>query len=174
MMEIIDERTKIAETKLYQKIYLGKNFIKHMEAHPDVTLEHIKEALSNINYPIGNFYIGTVNLGRTIGKHLCVNITKENKNRVQMLYRKGRSGRTPIILDGEGNDTPFITLGIAKDNEGKLRLFTAWYGTKATREPWDKNIESEQERKECEIFWSTHALVSDFDSIDWERSREAC
>lgn len=169
----INTNSCFAKTYRLQKVYLGKNFAEHMQAHQDVSLEHIKEALENLKVLVKNFYIGTVDLKRVVGKQTCVEITDENRDKVQMLYRKGRKGRTPILLEGEGVDTTCITIGIAKDDKNKFRLFTAWYGTKATREPWDRNIESETELKECEEFWSKHAIIADFNSINWERSREA-
>lgn len=162
----------IAKTYRLQKVYPGKNFVKHMEAHSDVSIEHIKEALENLKVLIGNFYMGTIDLNRTIGKCTCVEVTDENKDKVQMVYRKGREGRTPVLLEGEGFDTSHITIGISRDvnNKNVYRIFTAWYGDMSAKEPWDHRIETEEERRKADEFWSKHALIMDSNEINWERT----
>ena len=101
-------------------------------------------------------------------------ITDENKDKVQMLYRRGKSGKTPVIINGKMKQTQYITLGIQRDKKDKEKyhVFAAYYGPCATNEPWDPKIESEEQRKECEEFWNTHALCLAPTQIDWKRSKE--
>jgi len=148
-------------------VEIPEKTIDHMKAHSNVQWKHVEQAVSRLELGNRTFLMETVELPYIIGKSNCV--SSEDKD-VQMLYRKGRAGKSPVILDGEGTPTNKITIGICK-KEDTYYLFTAFYGEKATREPWDTNIETEEEREECERFWSTHALCCTPDEIDWERSK---
>ena len=73
-----------------------------------------------------------------------------------MIQRPNRDGLTPMI-GIEAQSTSLITIGLCVDDDGLWTMFTAFYGVKAPKEPWDKTL-SESEREESEEFWSTHAL----------------
>ena len=77
-------------------------------------------------------------------------------------------------MHGAGRETRFLTFGVIRDEKDRelFRVCAAYYGQKATRLPDDNNIRTEEERKECEEFWNTHALVMSEKTIDWERSEK--
>lgn len=159
---------KLTSTKSGKMIYIDERTREHMLAHADVQISDIKEAIALIDDYNGKFMIKEIDLSRVIGKSACVEIGPDDN--VRMLYRLNREGRTPIVFDREPSDTNYIVIGICHDKDGYDKLFTSWYGQLAEKEPWDKNIRTEEERKRSEMFWSTHAIIGDESSIDWVRS----
>ncbi len=166
-----ENKVLLGTTALGQNIYIGQETYEHMQAHPDVSTEHIIEAISKIKDYNGQFRIGSVDLGRTIGKDTCIEVSVEE---AIMVYRKGREGLTPVVFNQEPADTNLITIGMCHDDDGKDTFFTAFYGQLAPKEPWDKNLSPEQ-MTESEEFWNgkegkRHALIVTDDAIDWERT----
>lgn len=173
----------LVETKRGQKVFLGYKFIMSKHSSTYISYAHVKEAISKCKTLIENrdSTIVTVDLGRIVGKTYCIPITDENRSQVRMLYRQGKKGRTPVILNGPGKETSLVTMIITRDEKdwNLYRVCAAYYGMKGTKEPFDKHIKSEEERQECIDFWSNHALSLSAKCIDWERSEandesEAC
>ena len=154
-------------TKNGVNVVVSKETMEHMKAHIGVDVNHIKEAVARIEYN-GPFFMEEVNLERTIGKDNCVPTAPGDD--VRLLYRKGRKGRTPIVFNKTAADTSVIVIGICDDDENDNipTLFTAFYGRKAPREPWD--TKSEEEKDASMVFWTTHALVYNPDELDEERN----
>lgn len=146
----------ISKSKNNLEIYIGEETIAHMKAHSDVSLKHIQEAINSVTLS-DTFFMRAIDLGRMVGKDHCIYIPKEKWNEVQMFQRPNRKGLTPMIKSNP-QDTSLITIGICIDDDGLWTLFTAFYGVKAPREPWDPNIKSEEEKAESEEFWNCHAL----------------
>lgn len=144
----------IAKTKNNINVYICDETLKHMEAHPDVSISHIKEAIQNISLD-GGFFMESIDMGRMVGKDHCLAVSPENWRKVKMVKRPERKGLTPMIK-AEPQDTSLITIGICLDDDGLWTLFTAFYGVKAPKEPWD--VESAEEKAESEKFWRCHAL----------------
>lgn len=153
-----------------KEIIVSEKTMEHMAAHQGVNMDLVAEAVAKIKYE-GPFLITEVDLGRVIGTTNCVRIRPGDE--VEYLYRKNRAGKTPFVKGRDGEDTTKIVIGICddQDNDGIPTLFTAFYGVLAPREPWDAR--SEEEKAECEAFWSTHALTWDEDAIDPIQDREA-
>lgn len=167
-IETLPEKKEwLARTSDNKDIYIDSKTLEHMEAHPDVNIAHIREAIGNISIGEKPFLMNSIDMGRTIGKDNCVEISPDTK--VENLYRKGRDGMTPIAMDKEPSDTNLLTVGMALDDDGKLTMFTSFYGQLAPKEPWDERL-SPEEKAESEQFWKTHALVVPDEAIDWERS----
>ena len=173
-MRNYNEKFDLIETKRGQKVFLGYKFIMSKHSSTYISYAHVKEALSKCKtlFNDNDTTIVTIDLGRTVGKSYCVPVTDENSNRVQMLYRKGKIGRTPIIINGPGKETSLVTIVVVRDEKDRdlYRVCAAYYGMKGTKEPWDKNIKSEEERHECIDFWSSHALCMSSKVIDWDKS----
>lgn len=158
----------LATTATGIDVYIGERTLQHMQAHSDVSMEHIREAIRKNDTYTGPFELWPINLGRVIGKDGCIQV-KEDDPDVQHLYRKGRNGTTPVVFDRPAPDTSVMTIGICLDDDGKHTMFTAFYGPSAPKEPWDPSL-SDEGRAESEAFWRTHALVVSRDEIDWDRS----
>lgn len=164
----------IGRTKNGIEVVITKDVMKHLDAHPDVDIGHIAEAVRKIDYP-GGFFKDSIDLERTIGKSTCVEVTLDDHEDRFFLYRKNRKGPTPFIFNREPRDTSHIVIILRelKPNEYhddvRCALVTAYYGDLAPMEPWDakrKNMPREYV-DECEGFWITHALIFDPDVIDW-------
>lgn len=138
---------------------------EHMKAHESITDSLIAEAVSKIEYR-EPFMMVAVDMGRIVGNDSCVPVTLSDN--IKMMYRKGRTGKTPIVFDREPEETSLLTVGICKDDDGLNTVFTAFFGVLAPKEPWDPRLK-EEEKAESESFWLTHALIYDPAAIDLER-----
>lgn len=156
-------------TKNGVSVLVSDKTMEHMAAHQGVSMDDVVEAVSLINYE-GPFQMEEVDLGRIVGKAGCVALLPGDE--VVFLYRKNRAGRTPFVMGREAQDTSKMVIGICndRDNGDVPTLFTAFYGEKAPREPWDAH--SEEERTLSEAFWSSHALIFDESAVDPCQSRE--
>ncbi len=151
----------IAATINNVQVYVGEDTLAHMEAHSDVKMSDVAEAIGKMEYN-APFQIAPVDLGRVIGADSCVEISADDD--VRMLRRKNRDGETPIVFGRSAAPTSQIVIGICRDDDGLDTLFTAFYGQLAPKEPWDARLRDE-EREESERFWSTHALVYSEDMV---------
>lgn len=151
--------------KEVKKLYLGKTAngydtyavenSQHMLAHP-VAKADLIEAVGKIEY-VPTFWIGTVDLGRVVGKNACVEVTAEDDVREEC--RPGRELPSRVVYGREMEDTTLMTVGICTDeDDGLVTVFTAFAGPKAPRELSDPRL-TEEERPAAEAFWRTHALV---------------
>ena len=138
-----------------------------MQAHATVSMDHIKEAIRKIDDYHGPFKIGSVDLGRVIGKDNCIEVTDDIK--VEHLYRKGRNIKSAVTFDGTPADTPLLTIGLCLDDDGKHTMFTSFYGKLAPKELEDSRL-TDAERPESERFWNTHVICVTRDDVDLERS----
>lgn len=152
-MEVIIMKKFITKSKNNMSVYVGEETIEHMKAHSDVSLDHITEAIKKIILS-GTFFMEEVNLDKIIGKDHCIYVSPENWENVTMVQRPNRKGLTPMI-EAEPSDTSLITIGVCVDDDGLWTLFTAFYGVKAPKEPWDAKVE---EKSASEAFWNCHAL----------------
>ena len=167
----MQESTYLGRTKDGYKVYDRENTHIHFEGMKNQ--EIIRQGLSFMYANGSTFKKKVVRFKRNIGFSLCVSI--EEKDEVIMMYRKGREGKTPIVLNKQPIPCNSLTLIIKKNPEttDSYILITAYVGEESTKEPWDKGIRSEEERAECEKFWATHALGYNPDLIDWERMEQA-
>ena len=145
----------LATAKVNNKVYICDETLSHMKAHPDVELNDIRKAINNISLS-GTFFMESVDLHETVGKDHCVFVPEDKRKEIKMVQRPNREGLTPMI-DMEPQNTSLVTVGLCVDDDGLWTMFTAFYGVKAPKEPWDKTL-SESEREESEEFLSTHAL----------------
>ena len=155
-------------TKNGMRVIIPQSTIDHMEAHADVSFNKLKEAISQIDYQ-GGFYKESVNLGRIIGKTSCVEVGPNDN--VEYFYRKNRAGVTPFVKGREPEDTTNIVVIFREGKYGNPILITSWYGNLAPMEPWDARRKhcTDEEIKECDDFWASHALIYDESCIDLER-----
>lgn len=127
---------------------------EHMIAHSQVQDNHISEAIAEISLE-APFFMESVDLGKNIGFDNCIEVTDNDD--VRMMRRIGRRGDSRIVFGKKAAPTSLITVGVCLDDDGLYTLFTAFYGQKAPKEPWD--CRNEEELTESEAFWLNHALV---------------
>lgn len=142
-------------SKNNKEVFICEATMQHMAAHADVNFSDIKEAIKKIDLQ-GTFFMDTVEMGHTVGKNHCIYVSPKDWDKVQMVQRPHRDGMTPHI-QAKPEDTSLLTVGVCLDEDGLWTMFTAFYGPKAPKEPWDKNLK-EEERAESEEFWNCHAL----------------
>ena len=135
---------------------------KHMAAHAAVSDSILAEGVGKIEINDRPFLMDTVDLGRIIGVDDCVAVTDADD--VRLLQRKARKGLSRIVFGRKAEPTRLLTIGICRDDDNLLTVFTAFFGVKAPKEPWD--CKTEQERAESDAFWAGHALVFNPEALE--------
>ncbi len=161
------DRQFLGTTKDGKNVYDRPN--SHFHSEGGLNMEILASALSVISTNDQPYVAETVKFNGIVGKSSCVEVGPEDE--AVMVYRTNRSGQTPMVKNREPIDCDTVRVIIRKDDETNdtYTLITAFVGGDSPREPWDPNIESEEERVESEEFWKTHALIYNDDLIDKER-----
>jgi len=173
---------KAESKKEVQKIFLGATEDgaevydrpdSHLHGEGSLTLELLKDAISKIDTDGRSFIKEKIEYDHPVGEQTCVGVGPEDE--VVMVYRKGRSGQTPMVKNRKPEPCNSVMVVMRKDYSAPERdayqMLTSYVGEGSPREPWDPNLNSEEERKQCEDFWHTHALIYDDDLIDWEKTK---
>lgn len=164
------EKVFLGQTKDGFKVYDRED--SHFHAEGGLTPEILESAINVIDTEGEKFVKKQINFNQPIGKQSCVEVGPEDE--IVMVYRKGRSGRTPMVKNREMEPCSSLTIILKKDQSDEIddtyKMITAFIGGDSTREPWDPNVENEEEYHACEDFWSSHALVYDENLIDFERT----
>ena len=124
--------------------------------------ELLPETLLKINSANQEFFVESIDLGREVGKSLCVETTTEDE--IIYAQRKGRAGLTRFVKNRQADPTSFVTVILKKAEDGYV-VITAFIGPKAEREPWDNNIKDDSEQDAADTFWNTHALLWDKEAV---------
>lgn len=163
----LDNKTFIGYTRDNYPVYDRTN--SHIHTESGLSHEIIKEALGYMYANGARFKQKEIRFHRNIGYNHCVEITPSDE--VVMVYRKGRTGKTPMVKNRTPEPCKFLTIIIKKDQHLKNSyiLISCFIGKGSFCEPWDKNIRSAEERKMCEEYWRTHALIYNPDQVDWKR-----
>ena len=135
---------------------------EHMAAHAAVSDAILAEGVGKIEISGRPFLMDTVEFDRVIGADDCVAVT--NVDDIRLLQRKARRGLSRIVFNREADPTRLLTVGICRDDDGLLTVFTAFFGAKAPKEPWD--CKTDAERAESDAFWATHALVFNPEALE--------
>ena len=122
-------------------------------SHHHLGSELLAEALGRITLDGRPFVKERVDFGRIIGTTDCVATTAQD--RISFSQRDGRAGPTRFVHNREPEPWTgvIIILKRMSGDEGYL-LITAFVGTAAEPEPWDRNA-----TPAAFDFWSNHALV---------------
>ena len=151
----------------------GKNVLispgSHFHDEDGITYELVSKALSVIEAGDKSRIVSQVVFDRPIGIDKCVETTPEDD--VIMVFRKGRSGQTPMVRNRQPKETNKLQVIIKQDrrNPEYYYLATTYAGENAPREPWDPTLKTAEEKRESEDFWNKHALIYNEDLIDWDR-----
>lgn len=98
-----------------------------------------------------------VDFGRPIGETTCVG-TGPN-DRVVYAQRPKRAGFTRFVMNRAAEPCSQIVVILKKGDRGEYILISAFVGTGAEPEPWDRNATAASRE-----FWSQKALVWGFDA----------
>lgn len=165
------ERLFFGRTKDGAEVYDRPD--SHFHSEGGLTPELLGEALATIEANGRPFIKELVRFNHIIGGKTCVEVGPEDE--IIMAYRKGRSGPTPLVKNREASPCDSVTVILRKDRSIRDRdayeTLTSYVGEGSPREPWDPNLTSEEDRKECEDYWQSHALLYDDNLIDWEKTK---
>ena len=165
------ERLFFGRTKDGAEVYDRPD--SHFHSEGGLTPELLGEALATIEANGRPFIKELVRFDHIIGGKTCVEVGPEDE--IVMAYRKGRSGPTPLVKNREASPCDSVTIVLRKDRSIRDRdvyeTLTSYVGEDSPREPWDPNLTSEEERRECEDYWQSHALLYDDNLIDWKKTK---
>lgn len=134
--------------------------------HIHCSLEVLREGLELAGIQDVPFARYPITFDHPIATDRCVEVNAAD--RVVMWKRPTRAGATPMVLGREADPTNEMLIVVCQDtdNNNRLTIVTAYTGKPGTKEPWDPNFRSEEERKAAEAFWSNHALIPTAEELD--------
>lgn len=136
----------------------------HLRAHLEV-LAPLPEAIGLVELPKdGSFLAVEVEMERVVGRSGCVATPRIGlTDPAYFALRVGRERPSRVILDVEGPETTkVVVLAFASKESARMYiLVTSFVGELAPKEPWDRNIKSQEELQESLDFWCSHALAYD-------------
>lgn len=155
-----EKKIFLARTASNKDVYIDAETMEHLQAH-NVSIAHIREAIAQTYFepnPDGSFCktAESIDLHKITGRDSLTEITLENQELVQSLYRINRDNPSNVII-GEAPETTKLMVAYGFIPGQGIMLFTACAGELAPPES-DKD------------FWDKHALICSKDVIDWERS----
>lgn len=120
--------------------------------HPGVE-QLLPEALSRIESFERQFLVEEVDFGRPVGETICV--TTVAGDEIVYAQRPKRFGLSRFVKNRVPEPSSVVTVILKRDDrEGVYVLITAFVGSAAPPEPWDRNA-----TEESVVFWSSHALI---------------
>lgn len=133
------------------------HFDTHAKANPNLPIL-LAKALGEIS---GNeAHIAThVDMGRIVGVNNCILTRPEDE--VVYAQRPKREGKTRFVKNRKPEPTTHISVVLRRTHDGEYELISAWLGTLAPHEPWDKS----GNKKVSIPYWLTHALVWDSEEV---------
>jgi len=126
----------------------------HVQGHSEV-LPLLVEALAKIHAMDRKSFCEEIRFCRTIGETICINTTDADE--IIYAQRPNRRGLTRFVKNRQPEATSSVVACFMKNDGmgGAYLLTTAFIGSRAPAEPWDKQWATE----ESATFWNTHALI---------------
>jgi hypothetical protein len=144
-----------------------KNFLSSQEEVVDRYRSHLHEdvvsvlpeALQKISANGRNFIIEEVKFDRIVGESICV--ATRLGDQIVYAKRPKRWGLTRFVRNRKPEQSSSVVVILKKAEEGNFFiLITAFIGSIAEPEPWDRNATSTSRD-----FWNTHALVWGYEEV---------
>ena len=131
----------------------GEAVVNRFNSHlHDCARAHVASALAQIDPKGSNFLVEEVVFDHIIGQTSCV-VTRPDDT-IFFAQRVGRQGRTRFVLDREPTPSRSLVVVLKRRDEVGYVLITAFVGSKAEPEPWDRNA-----TEGSVAFWRSHALL---------------
>ena len=168
-----DQRELLGTTGDGAKVYDRTD--SHLHTEGGLTPDLLAAALHTIDTHGERFVRKQVDFDHVIGKSSSVELQPDDD--VVMVFRKGRNGPTPMVKNREKRPCNSMMIVLVRDDRlsrdrDAYVLLTAFIGDDAPREPWDPANKTEEEIRESEEYWRTHALVYDESLIDLEKTEK--
>jgi len=112
----------------------------------------LAEALAKIDTRGRGFLVETVDFGRPIGE--ATRVQTGEGDEILFAQRLGRAGLSRFVKNRKAEPTSEVTVILKKGDREDYILITAWVGTQAEPEPWDRNATAKSRD-----FWSQNALL---------------
>ena len=146
------------------RLIITSKATEHLAAHPEVA-NILPEAVGRIVLPLGGFMSAEVDFGRVVGRTTLVKTPPCDSNSPMLFaQRVGRVSPSHVVpSDTLGEETAKIVVLAqpSRDQAKTYLLVTSWIGVLADKEPWDRNIRTQNEYDKCVLFWCGHALIHD-------------
>lgn len=113
----------------------------------------LAEAFSLTNTSGRAEFCEEADFGRVVGESICV--ATSDADEIVYAQRPGRRGLTRFVKNRDPEPTRSVTACFKRVSGGALLLMTAFVGSRAPAEPWDRKWATE----ESVHFWNSHALV---------------
>lgn len=121
-------------------------------SHSHISESLLEEVLVKVESRGRGFLVETVDLGRLVGEQTRVKTGEDDE--IIFAQRAGRFGLTRFVKNRKSVPTSAVTVILKKETSGNYFLVTAWVGTQAQPEPWDRNATATSRD-----FWSRNALL---------------
>lgn len=121
----------------------------HLHANVASLLE---EALQKVEARGRGFFVETIDFGRVVGN--ATRVETHEGDEIIFAQRRGRPGLTRFVKNRKSELSSSVTVILKRGDRGDYVLITAWIGTQAEPEPWDRNT-----TERSVVFWNTHALL---------------
>jgi hypothetical protein len=123
----------------------------HVATHTSVHAV-LAEVLKKIHAGGRGFLIEEVQMGRIVGESICV--ATRPGDEIIFAQRPNRWGLTRFVRNRTPEPSSSVSIILKKAQDGEYILITAFIGSMAPAEPWDRNATPNSRE-----FWNTHALV---------------
>lgn len=124
----------------------------HVASHAAV-LPLLAETFSHVHTYGREEFCEEIGFGRVVGKTICV--ATSDADEIVYAKRPGRRGLTRFVKNRDPESTSSVTACFKRTTGGTFLLMTAFIGSRAPAEPWDRRWATE----ESVHFWNSHALV---------------
>ncbi len=143
-------------------ITIPTSTLEHLTAHMDV-FDLLPEAIRQVTLPTNNeTLVVEVKMGRIVGRSGRVTTPPIGFDEATTFaIRLARPKASRVALKTQGAEVDQVVIIAGRTNRPKqYRLITAYIGTLAPREPWDRTLTDEGRQASLQ-FWSRQALVYD-------------
>lgn len=137
---------------------------RHLDAHPNV-VDYLHAAIGKLHLPIHREkFESEIDMGRPIGRAGVIKtVPIQVGDRALFALRANRKLPSRVANAGELGEKTSRIVVVARPSltENQYDLITAWIGTLAKKEPWDRSIAERGDFHESLRFWSSTALEYD-------------
>lgn len=134
--------------------------VEHLDAHPEVW-EVLEEAVAKVELTGRRNVEDEIDLGRIIGRTGCVTTPLVGYGQTSFfVQRPARRGPSRVVKTDTAPEISTVSIvATPTDMVNTYVLHTAYIGTLAPPEPWNRCLTTGLARRRSLEFWSTHALV---------------
>ena len=135
------------------KLNSGESVVDRNRSHVHAIEQSLlEEVLAKVISRGRGFLVETIDLGRVVGEATRVETSEGDE--IIFAQRVGRQGLTRFVKNRTPSSCSTVTVILKRIDRGDYVLITAWVGTQAEPEPWDRNA-----TERSVVFWSREALV---------------